>query len=136
MFRFQFEGFWHAPRHRSAWRWPDDRREGQMNMKRWFVFWALVLVSSAGCAAALKDLKPALSAKDSGTIWFASAGSLVRSADGSRFTPGDPVVISGELRFPPWEQGRRFKSNLSTPLLLTKRMGPRYLGIDWTPLFG
>lgn len=69
-------------------------------MKRWFVFWALVLVSGAGCAPALMDLKPALSVTDSGSIWFASAGSLARSPDGSRFTPGDPVVISGELRFP------------------------------------
>jgi dienelactone hydrolase len=71
-----------------------------MKMKRWFVVWAYLLISSAGCAPALKDLKPALSATDSGTIWFASAGSLVRSAGGSRFTAGDPVMISGELRFP------------------------------------
>jgi dienelactone hydrolase len=69
-------------------------------MKRWFVFWALMLVSCTGCAPAVKDLKPTLSATDSGTIWFASTGSLVRSSDGSRFTAGEPVVLSGELRFP------------------------------------
>jgi dienelactone hydrolase len=55
---------------------------------------------STGCAPALQDLKPSLTVTDSGNIWFASAGSLVRTPDGSRFTPGDPVVISGELRFP------------------------------------
>lgn len=69
-------------------------------IKRLFMLLALVLVSGAACAPALKDLKPTLSATDSGTIWFATAGSLVRSPDGSRFTPGDAVVISGELRFP------------------------------------
>jgi dienelactone hydrolase len=53
-----------------------------------------------GCAPALKDLKPNLTATDSGTVWFATAGSLVRTSDGSRFTTGDPVVISGDLRFP------------------------------------
>lgn len=53
----------------------------------------------AGCVPALKDLKPALSATDSGTIWFASAGSLSRSAD-FRLTPGEPVVLSGDLRLP------------------------------------
>lgn len=68
-------------------------------MKRWFVFCALVVIFT-GCAPALKDLKPSLNAADSGNIWFASAGSLVRSPDGARFTPGDPVVISGEFRFP------------------------------------
>ncbi len=62
--------------------------------------WVLVLVFGAGCAPALKDLRPALSVTDSGNIWFATAGSLARSPDGSRFLPGDPVVISGELRFP------------------------------------
>jgi dienelactone hydrolase len=54
----------------------------------------------AGCAPALKDLKPALSVTDSGNVWFASAGSLVRNSDGSSFVMGDPVVISGALRFP------------------------------------
>ena len=45
-------------------------------------------------------MKPSLSATDSGNIWFATAGSLVRTPDGSRFVRGDPVVISGDLRFP------------------------------------
>jgi dienelactone hydrolase len=69
-------------------------------MKKCFVLLAFVAVWSAGCAPALKDLKPALAATDSGGIWFASAGSLVRTPDGSRFVLGDPVVISGDLRFP------------------------------------
>jgi dienelactone hydrolase len=69
-------------------------------MKTLRLFLALVAVWCAGCAPALKDLKPALSATDSGSIWFASAGSFVRTPDGSRFVPGDPVVISGDLRFP------------------------------------
>jgi dienelactone hydrolase len=69
-------------------------------MREWFVLLVLVLVLSAGCAPALKDLKPALATTDSGVIWFASADSLVWAADGSRFVLGDPVVISGDLRFP------------------------------------
>jgi dienelactone hydrolase len=70
-----------------------------MTMKRWLAYGALV-VMSAGCAPALKDVKPALTATDSGNIWFATAGSLMRTTDGSSFTPGDPLVISGDLRFP------------------------------------
>ena len=52
-------------------------------MKKSLGFVILIAVCCAGCAPALKDLKPALSAADSGGIWFASAGSLVRSPDGS-----------------------------------------------------
>jgi dienelactone hydrolase len=69
-------------------------------MKNAVVLIVLLVVWSAGCAPALKDVKPALTATDSGGIWFATAGSLVRSADGSRLVLGDPVVISGDLRFP------------------------------------
>ena len=68
-------------------------------MKRWLAGCALVGMCT-GSAPALKDLKPNLTATDSGTVWFATAGSLVRTSDGSRFTTGDPVVISGDLRFP------------------------------------
>jgi dienelactone hydrolase len=68
-------------------------------MRRSFAFWVLVGVCAA-CAPALKDLKPSLSAADSGGIWFASAGSLIRTPDGSRFVAGDPVVLSGKLAFP------------------------------------
>ena len=53
-------------------------------MKKSLGFVILIAVCCAGCAPALKDLKPALSAADSGGIWFASAGSLVRSPDGSQ----------------------------------------------------
>lgn len=69
-------------------------------MKSAAVLLAFVAVWSAGCTPALKDVKPALAATDSGGIWFATAGSLVRTPDGSRFALGDPVVISGDLRFP------------------------------------
>ena len=68
-------------------------------MKTWLALCALVMMS-IGCAPALKDLKPNLTATDAGNIWFATVGSLVRTPDGSRFTTGDPVVISGELRLP------------------------------------
>jgi len=61
---------------------------------------ALVVLSLSACAPTLKDLKPALSASESGVIPFATAGTLVRSADGARFVLGDPVIISGDLTFP------------------------------------
>ena len=54
-------------------------------MKKWFALCTAVALSSAWCAPSL----------------FASAGSLVRSPDELRLTPGDPVVISGILQFPP-----------------------------------
>ena len=69
-------------------------------MKSSRVFLTLVALC-AGCAPALKDLKPALSPADSGRLWFASAGSLARSATASGFVIADPIVISGDLQFPP-----------------------------------
>ena len=60
----------------------------------------LFLVFLAGCAPALKELPQSLSATDAGNIWFASAGSLVRTPDKSALTDGDQVIISGDLRFP------------------------------------
>jgi len=68
-------------------------------VKTWLAGCALVVMCT-GCAPALKDLKPSLTATDSGTVWFATAGGLVRTSDGSRFTTGDRVVISGELGLP------------------------------------
>jgi len=68
-------------------------------MKTWLAGCAHVVMCTA-CAPTLRDLKPNLTATDSGTVWFATAGSLVRTPDGSRLTAGDPVVISGELRLP------------------------------------
>jgi dienelactone hydrolase len=59
---------------------------------------AIVLV--AACAPALKDLKATLAPTDSGTVWFATPGSLGRAPDGSRLVPGAPIVLSGDLRFP------------------------------------
>lgn len=69
-------------------------------MPKSFIFSVLIAVSCEACAPALTDLKPTLSAADSGGIWFASAGSLVRSPDRSRLVSGHPVVLSGDLRFP------------------------------------
>ena len=58
------------------------------------------VLSVTACAPALKDLKTTLSATDSGTVWFATPGSLVGAPDGSRLVPGEPVVLSGDLQFP------------------------------------
>ncbi len=69
-------------------------------MKRRFLLLVLTVMAAGSCAPALKDLKPALEATDSGKIWFATAGTLPRSPDGSRFVPGHPMVLSGELGFP------------------------------------
>ena len=67
-------------------------------MTRWLVGWALVVAVGAGCAPPVADLKPTLAATDAGGLWFASAGSLVRS--GLRLVPGDTIAISGDLDFP------------------------------------
>lgn len=69
-------------------------------MKTWLARCALVVLAS-GCAPASKDLQPNQTTTHSGEIRFATAGSLVRTPDGSRFTTGDPLMISGDLRFPP-----------------------------------
>ena len=69
-------------------------------MKRSFQVLALAVVVCAGCAPALKDLKPTSSTTDSGNISFATAGTLARKSDEPKFVMADPVVISGELSFP------------------------------------
>jgi hypothetical protein len=48
--------------------------------------WALVALLVAGCAPALADLRPALSATDRGAIWFRT---------------DEPLALSGDLAFPP-----------------------------------
>lgn len=63
------------------------------------VVMVLGLILCSGCAPAMRDLKPALTVADSGTIWFASAGSLIRTED-FRLIAGEPVVLSGDLKFP------------------------------------
>jgi dienelactone hydrolase len=52
------------------------------------------------CAPTLSDVKPTLSVTDVGTIPFRTPGSLVATPDRSRFTPGDPIVLTGDLRLP------------------------------------
>ncbi len=72
-------------------------------MSQWIrllVFSAIAGLTYAACAPAIKDLKTSLPASEAGTIWFAAAPSLVRSPDRSRFVTGEPVVLSGDLRFP------------------------------------
>src|SRR5262245_2659430 len=69
-------------------------------MRRWTFLLGLAAAVATSCTPALKDLKPSLDANDSGKLWFATAGTLRRSPDGSRFVPGDAVVLSGELGFP------------------------------------
>jgi dienelactone hydrolase len=68
-------------------------------MKRSFQYLALAVLC-AGCAPALTDLKSAPSAADSGTVRFATAGTLARKAGEPRFVMADPVDISGDLSFP------------------------------------
>jgi dienelactone hydrolase len=69
-------------------------------MKKCFVFLVLLAVCAAGCSPALKDLKPALIAMDSGNIWYASTESLAFTPEMSRYEIKGPDVISGDLRFP------------------------------------
>ncbi|MBM3217157.1 MAG: hypothetical protein FJZ38_00475 [Candidatus Rokubacteria bacterium] len=57
-----------------------------------------LLLALAACASPPREPMRTLSAAQSGEIWFATAGSLVRTD--TRLVPGDPVVISGELQFP------------------------------------
>jgi dienelactone hydrolase len=69
-------------------------------MTRWLLSWTLAAILGVGCTPAAKDLKPALSATDAGTVWFASVGTLVWSADRLRLVPAEPVVLSGDLGMP------------------------------------
>jgi dienelactone hydrolase len=57
-----------------------------------------LLLALAGCAPTPRAPVHALSATETGTVWFATAGSLLRRE--SRYVVGDPVVISGELQLP------------------------------------
>jgi dienelactone hydrolase len=61
---------------------------------------SILIASCIGCAPAVRDLKPALSATDSGGVWFASAGSLVRNPDGTRSVSGNSLALSGNVSFP------------------------------------
>ena len=54
----------------------------------------------AACAPAARDLKPALGTDDAGRVWFASAGTLRRPPLSTTLTPGEPVVLSGDLAVP------------------------------------
>ena len=59
---------------------------------------AALLLALAACASPVREPRRTLSAADAGEVWFATAGTLVRSE--SRLVLGDPVVISGDLQFP------------------------------------
>ena len=58
----------------------------------------LVLMFLIGCSPTLEGARSRLIATDSGTIEFASAGTLNRTP--TRLIPGDPVALAGDLRFP------------------------------------
>src|SRR5688572_19893913 len=68
-------------------------------MRSTVIFIAILVV--AGCAPTLKDLKPSLSSTDSGTVWFSTPGTIVRPNPSALSLVPDPVVLSGELLFPP-----------------------------------
>jgi dienelactone hydrolase len=74
-------------------------------MRRWILL-GVLSAACAACAPALRDVKASLSATDSGTIWFATAGSLLLTPDGSRLIGGGPIALSAELVLPagagPW----------------------------------
>ena len=58
---------------------------------------ALALAAVAACAPAVKDIKPALGAEDSGTVWFSPDGTLVLSGDlrlPSRSGPVPAVILA------------------------------------------
>jgi dienelactone hydrolase len=70
-----------------------------MQIFRFLLFTALL---SGCCALAAEERKASLGYDDSGRIWFASAGSIAKGADGGRYLVEDqPATISGELQFPP-----------------------------------
>jgi hypothetical protein len=55
-------------------------------------------VALAGLAIAARPIPPALGGTDADTLSFATPGSLDRTE--TRFVPGGPVVLSGELLVP------------------------------------
>ena len=64
---------------------------------RGVIVFALAL-ALAGCAPAPRDVPRELSATDTGTIWFATPGSIGRTA--THFVLGPPIVVSGTLGLP------------------------------------
>jgi dienelactone hydrolase len=93
-------------------------------MSRWTLLVLIGLLS--GCAPSLKELKPALADTDSGTIWFASAASLVPTKDGSRLVQGEPIPISGQLTLPSGA------GPFPGVVLAHGCAGPGYSDVDWT----
>jgi hypothetical protein len=63
----------------------------------------LALLTLAGCAPSLHALQPRLSVADSGTVWYATPGRIERDRKtGVLSLSPEPVVLSGDLQFPPW----------------------------------
>jgi dienelactone hydrolase len=58
----------------------------------------LVVLWLSACAPGLEGVRSTLAAGDSGTVWFASAGTLIRGID--RLVPAGPVQLAGDLRLP------------------------------------
>ena len=94
-----------------------------MLMMRSLMSWALVAIAAMGCAPAVNAVRPTLSATDSGTIWLASAGTLVRSAEGSENSAfrqaAGPFRPSSGARL---RRNRRSRSRVGTD---TPRVGLR-----------
>ncbi len=70
-------------------------------MKQKGMIWiAFMIVGLMGCAPAIKDLKPALGASDTGRIWFQTPGSLIAAQKNFQFAPGQAQILSGNLKLP------------------------------------
>lgn len=86
-----------------------------MTMKRWLAYSAVV-VMLAGCAPALKDLKPTLTGTDSGNIWFATAGSWPRASRLPVKTPASPstraLIIASTMSA---EESSTFRTSSTRP---------------------
>ena len=93
---------------------------------RCLLFTALL---SSCYALAAEEPKVSLGQDDSGKIWFASAGSIAKGADGGRYVVDDrPVTIAGELQFPPGA------GPFPAIILAHGCAGNGYAESTWTPL--
>lgn len=70
-----------------------------MNKLRFSILATLLSIS---CAFASEKPQVSLGTDNSGKLWFASAGSIVKAAEAGRYVvSNEPVILSGELQFPP-----------------------------------
>ncbi|MFO1158475.1 MAG: dienelactone hydrolase family protein [Reyranellaceae bacterium] len=78
----------------------DDRRRGSRSWGRVRTGLALALVVFAVRTVEAADVKAVLDAKDVGTVWFASAGTLTRPNLLTAYRSGPPTTLSGWLELP------------------------------------